>query len=467
MARSVPFFDRERELAQLDAAWAAPGAQLVTLWGRRRVGKSTLLSRFANGKRGIYFYGTRMTERSVLDALAIQVAEAFDDAYLRTAPFPTWDSALGYLSDRARDERTLVVVDEFPYLCETTPGLDTLVQRWWDRVHASTQLVLVLAGSRFSFMEGLTGARGPLHGRRTSQVEVHPFDYLDAARFFDNLAPADRVRAYASFGGVPAYLRHWNPSLDLQANLETTMLTPSHVLFREAEELLRTEFHQVALYASILRAVANGEERPSDIARAVGRHSADEIFDHLYRLQELRFLQREVPVTDQGRPRGQRVLYRLADPYLRFWFRFVAPFQSLLQLGRGRDLWQREIEPNLDAFVGRTTWESVCQQCLWRRIADGNLPVEVAQLGRWWDGKDEIDVVGLWNGRATLIGECKWSRSPVGQDVLLSLQQKSARLPTGPRPLWVLASQSGFTPELRRRAAAADDLLLLDPADLY
>lgn len=230
--------------------------------------------------------------------------------------------------------------------------------------------------------------------------------------------------------------------------------------------MLRTEFHQEALYASILRAVASGEERPSDIARAVGRHSADEIFDHLRRFQELHFLRREVPVTEWERPRTQRVLYRLADPYLRFWFRFVSPYQSFLQLGKGTEVWEREIAPALDEFVGRTTWEEVCVQHLWRRLATNKLSVKFAQLGRWWDGHDEIDLVGLWHARVTLVGECKWTSSPVDEEVLASLGRKARTLPLEEPLLWVLASRSGFSRRLQERAAR-DNLLLLTPDDLF
>jgi len=462
----MAFFNREHELDQLEAAWQTPGSALVTLWGRRRVGKSTLLSQFATKKRAVYLYGTRLAERDILADLATQAAEVFDEPYLRAAPFPTWDAALDYLADRARNQRLLLILDEFPYLCEATLGLDTLIQRWWDRAHDSAQLVVVLAGSGLSFMEGLTGVRGPLHGRRTAQVEVHPFDYFDAARFFPHLEPTDRARAYACFGGIPAYLQHWTSHGGLAQQVQRTILSPGHALFREAEELLRTEFHQEALYASILRAVATGEARPSDIARAVGRRSADEIFDHLRRLQELRFLRREVPVTELERARTQRVLYRLADPYLRFWFRFVSPFRSFLQLGGGPHLWTEEIAPALDEFVARTTWEEVCVQHLWRRQQAGRLGVRIAQLGRWWNGQDEIDLVGMWAGRVTLVGECKWTASPVDADALFTLQRKAAKLPVEQPPLWVLASRSGFHPVLRERAQAGD-VLLLTPNDLY
>lgn len=202
------------------------------------------------------------------------------------------------------------------------------------------------------------------------------------------------------------------------------------------------------------------------IAQAVGRRSADEIFDHLRRLQELQLLRREVPETERQRARTQRVLYRLADPYLRFWFHYVSPFQSLLQLGRAPYVWEREIAPTLDEFVARTTWEEVCIQHLWRRLETGQLPASVAQLGRWWDPREEIDLVGLWRGQATLVGECTWTAGPVDERVFMNLQRKAQQLPLAERPLWVLASRAGFDRIVRQRAEHGD-CLLIEPADLY
>jgi AAA+ ATPase superfamily predicted ATPase len=293
-----------------------------------------------------------------------------------------------------------------------------------------------------------------------------PYDPADPAQFYAHNAPIDRVRAYGCFGGIPAYLRFWEADRSLEDQVEATLLTPGHFLFREGEELLRTEFHQEALYASILRAVATGQHRPSDIARAVGRHSADEIFDHLRRLQALHFLRREVPVTEWDRPRTQRVQYRLADPYLRFWFRYVLPFQSFLQLGRGDDLWVQEIAPTLDEFVARTTWEEVCVQHLWRRQAEATLSARFAQLGRWWDNEDEIDLVGMWGGRVTIVGECKWTSSLVDTRVFADLQRKAPKLPLGDQPLWVLASRSGFCRDIRERAATGR-LMLIEPTEFF
>lgn len=460
------FHDRERELAQLERFWAIPGAQLVTLWGRRRVGKSALLSHFAAGKRAIYLYGARVAEPDILRDLALQAARALDISYLRFAPFPNWDVALSFLAEQSQDARILLIFDEFPYLCEATQGLDTLVQRWWDLQGQQADLMLVIAGSAFSAMAGLTGYDGALHGRRTGQMSVEPFDYFDASRFYPQLEPEDRVRAYATFGGIPAYLRYWQPDWTLSDAAQGTLLNPGHLLFRDGEELLRTEFHNEALYASILRTVAAGDGRPSDIARSVGRHGANEIAEHLRRLLDLRFLTREVPVTEWRQTRSRRVLYRIADPYLRFWFRFVAPFQSAIQLGDAEAIWSDEIRPRLDDFVARTTWEDVIIQYLWRRFATATLSVDVTHLGRWWDGQDEIDIVGLWDPDVVIVGECKWSVQPVDERVLAELRRKARKLDYAREPLWVLASRSGFTRELRRQAEGGG-VLLIEPPDLF
>jgi AAA+ ATPase superfamily predicted ATPase len=460
------FHDRERELEQLEELWRTDGAQLVTVSGRRRVGKSALLSRFAHGKRAVYLYGTRIAEPDILENLAIESAAAFGLDYLRSNPFPNWSGALDFLTEQVRTQRTLIILDEFPYLCEVTRGLDTLVQRWWDRHGQASNVMLVIAGSTLSFMSELTSYAGALHGRRTGQMSVEPFDYTNAARFFAHLEPVDRVRAYACFGGTPAYLRYWRPEWDLAEAVQSTYLRADHLLFREGEDLLRTEFHQEALYASILRAVASGERRPSDIARAAGRQGVNEIAEHLRKLQDLHYLRREVPITEWERPRSQRVQYRLNDPYLRFWFQFVSPNQSALQLGRARPVWESRISPHLDEFAARTAWEEVCTQFLGQTAMVDSGRLRFNRLGRWWDGQDEIDLVGTLDKRVTLVGECKWSSAPVDERTLLGLRRKALKLELDDEPLWVLASRSEFTPELRRRADI-DNVLLFTPGEMY
>jgi len=464
--RTPDFFNRARELQQLERAWASDRPQMITLWGRRRVGKSALLSQFAAGKRAIYIYGTRISEADVLENLSTQMARAFDQPFLADIKLASWDNAFEIMTRESRSGRLLIVFDEFPYLCEVSQGLDTLVQRWWDRIHRTENVMLVVAGSAFSFMRGLTGLSGALHGRRTGQLDVEPFDYFDAAHFMQHLNPVDRVRGYACYGGIPAYLTHIDASHSLEQGIQESILAPGAFLNREGEDLLRTEFHNETVYASILRSMASGEERPSDIARDIGRGAANEILDHLLRLQDLHMIRRFVPITETHRPRSQRVLYRLSDPYLRFWFRYVSRYQPSLMLGEAEVIWEQVIQPSLDEFVARTTWEEVCMQYLWRRVATGQMPTSFQQLGRWWDNQTEIDIVGTWDNQVTLIGECKWTNAVVDMRAFDALRAKATKLDISDQPTWVLASRSGFDAELHHHAEDGD-VLLIEPDDLF
>lgn len=274
-------------------------------------------------------------------------------------------------------------------------------------------------------------------------------------------------RAYAAFGGVPAYLDVWRDGVALPDMIQSALLTPGELLFAEADELLRTEFHQATMYMAILRAITFGQVKPSDIARAAGKPSADDIFPYLRRLIELRLVRREAPVTEWDQVRPRATLYWLDDPYLRFWFRYVSPTRARLQLGGARRVWDAEIAPTLNQFVAATTWESVCQQGIWRQVAAGSLPVDLTHLGRWWDNTDAIDLVGHWQGDVRLVGECKWTNEPVGETTLVELQRKAAKLSLRQLPIWVLASRSGFTPELRQLATTRADLALITPDRLY
>lgn len=465
MKTPSPFFNRRSELDLLQRVWESPGAQLVTVWGRRRVGKTALLSRFAQDKPGLYVYGTGVTEAAALEAFARTAAETLQEPLLRQTAFQSWTAALDYVSSRVGQDRFLFLLDEFPYLASASQGLDTVLQRWWDLQGSSSRMCVIVSGSAFGFMRQLTGSTGGLHGRRTAHLVVHPFGYGDAAAFYPDLSPDDRVRAYAMVGGIPAYLLHWLGADDLREAALSTFLAQGHFLFTDAEELLRIEFHQEAFYASILRAMAAGERRPGKIARALGRGSASDVLPYLRRLVEMGLIRREVPVTEHGKPRSRWAEYRLADPYLRFWNAFVAPYQSLVQLGRSVYVWDELVTPELDRFVSRTAWEEVVAQFLQERLRAGEEPL-FQQLGRWWDGRSEIDLVGVLRGRVVLIGECKWTRQPIGPQALDELRGQAAGLPLGPETLWVLASRSGFTSELRE-LSRQQRLLLIEPEDLF
>ncbi|HXF73866.1 MAG TPA: ATP-binding protein [Actinomycetota bacterium] len=421
------FLDRTEELAALERAWRAAGASLIVVWGRRRTGKTRLLGRFVEGKPAVYHGATEQ-------ASALELARLSDAARaaLRPGPgdllahgdFPDWPTALSYLGQRARRQRLLVVLDEFPYLVRAEPALPSIVQRFWDHEGRRTKLRLVLCGSATSVMEDLQREHAPLFGRVDLRLHVRPFSYLDAAAFHPRLAPAERAIAYGVLGGMPGYQLRWDDRVSHRANLRRLFGDPTSPLLDEGEFVLASELPEGAGYFRILRAIAAGERTYGGIKRL----AAIDIERPLDRLTALGLVERVTPVTEDP-TRTKRAVYRIADNFLAFWFRFVYPHRADIARGLGDHVVDRVILPGLSDHMGEP-WEEMARAFLRRAAARGELPVEVTALGRWWsgDGTVEIDVVGLRGRTAVLVGSVKWARR-VGSQELARLRRAAEALP--------------------------------------
>jgi hypothetical protein len=343
----MPFLGRDRELAVLGELHDSGRPELFVLYGRRRVGKTELLQQFCRGRRAVYFLAAQVREKDNLRAFRDALVEGLGDPLAQGIEFPDWSAALGFVAERAREERLVVVLDEFPYLCEATKGLSSIVQRFWDTKGKAGRLMLVLCGSQVSFMEEeVLAERSPLFGRRTGQRRLEPLRPPDALRFFPRWPLAERVRAYGILGGMPAYLRRFDDARTLRENVLREILRPEGYLFDEVNFLLKAELTSPATYNSILAAVARGEEKVGDVALAVGVDSPT-ANKYLTTLRDLQLVEREVPLTDPDPLRSRRGTYRIADRFLAFHFRHVQPNAGLIQSGRGESVWERSIEPDL------------------------------------------------------------------------------------------------------------------------
>lgn len=342
------FLGRSRELDVLTELGASKRPELFVLYGRRRVGKTELLQQFCRGRRAVYFLAAQVREKDNLRAFRDALAEGLNDPLAANVEFPDWGAALAFAGERARDERLVLVLDEFPYLCEATKGLPSIVQRFWDTRAKSSQLMLVLCGSQVSFMENeVLAETSPLFGRRTGQRRLEPLRPPDALRFFDAWPLKERVAGYAMLGGMPAYLRRFDPVRSLRENTLREVLRPEGYLFDEVNFLLRAELTSPATYNSILAAVARGSEKLGDVALTVGVDSPT-ANKYLTTLRDLQLVEREVPLTDPDPLRSRRGTYRVADRFLAFHFRHVQPNAALIQSGRGESVWERSIEPDLE-----------------------------------------------------------------------------------------------------------------------
>jgi hypothetical protein len=450
--------NRNQELHWLTSHLTRDERQLLVVYGRRRVGKTTLVTGALDTlpMTSVYYLCDQRGPAHNATQFASRCAETFDDISPTVEGFV---DAFEYLKRRV-DGPCVVALDEFSYLVETDETIPSVFQTIVDDVLAETAISIVLLGSSISMMEeGVLSYDSPLYGRRTGQWKLAPLSFADMREFFPTEDIETQIQIYSVLGGVPAYLEQFDPEQSLTQNIETHVLSKGAFLYEEPEFLLRQELREPATYMAILEAIAGGATRVTEIANEIGKN-ASSMSRYLKNLTELALVTRDTPVTD---PDGRGV-YRIADDFLRFWFRFVAPNRGPLEQGRTAPL-RDSIVDSLSTHTSQT-FEDVCQQA----VQTGAFPVACSRVGRWWYKQAEIDVVGLDDQTDTLLlGECKWTASPVGVGLLADLEAltEDVRWKGTERTVqYVLFSRSGFTDELRRIADDRSDLYLYTPREL-
>jgi len=449
------FINRVRELSFLERRYAADQAELVVLYGRRRVGKTELLRRFCEGKRHFFYVADLGTEASTLAELARRYGELFHNDPESTH-FATWDQAFKALARQAGGERLIVVLDEFTYLLQTSPTLPSILQRLWDESLQHTHLMLILSGSYIGIMEReVLAYQAPLYGRRTAQWHLQPLSFTDARLFLPGYSLQDQVRAYAVLGGVPAYLRQFADRRPLLDNIEGEILSQGAFLYDEPRFLLQMELREPRVYFAILEAIATGRVRQEEISQAVGVKGAS-LGYYLNTLRDLGLLERAVPVTDADPAHSRQGRYQLLDPFFRFWFRFV--YRERVHLERGDTATVRQaVSEQSDALAG-WAFEEICRARVWELAAAGRIPFRPQRVGMWWDTQAQIDVAAL-DEEYVLLGECRWRSRPLGPEALAELKRKAEHVPGNRHQVLALFARAGFTEPLQAEAAGQGVLL--------
>jgi hypothetical protein len=455
------FINRVAELDLLEKMYTSGKAELFVLYGRRRVGKTELLAQFCASKRAVFFVSDLGSEISLRSALSNTVNTILLGSDRISAVYSSWEDLFQALGQAALTERLVVVLDEFPYLVSAHHPVSTILQRLWDQSLKNSQLMLILCGSYIGMMEAIVlGYQAPLYGRRTGQYLLEPLQFQDARLLFTHYSLEDQVRAFAIFGGTPAYLKTLLAKTTLEQNILQGILTRGSFLFDEVRFVLQQELREPRNYFAILQAIAGGKTRLNEIKQATGIEGATAYLDTL---QQLHLVERRVPVTETQPHKSRRGIYRLRDPYLRFWFRFVHPNRSMLERGGAQIILDNQVLPQLDLFTS-LAFEEICQQFLLQTGLSGKLPFLPLNIGNWWRANEEIDLVVLGETDAMLV-ECKWTGKPVGVDILANLERKADLIKTeleNRQVYFALCARSGFTRQLVEKAATRGDLILFD-----
>lgn len=456
------FVNRVEELAALSRWWDAPGARLGMIWGRRRVGKTALLQRFARELRTVFHVARGAPPGDELTALARRAAQVVAlPRRVESRGFADWGEALEVLAEAAGEEPLLVVLDEFPELVAATPHLETELRAVWQELGQDSSLRLLLCGSAVRTMTAMVQERAPLYGRFDLLLQLHPFRPHEAAAMLLALDPPQRAVAWGVCGGMPLYLSLWDTGGGVGDNLLALFGRPGAPLLTEGDLVLATEGGGGDLARRILHAIAAGRNRYAEIVEAAGggRRPADVLLD----LERLRLVERVAPITDDPRVRGGRSTYRIGDNFLAFWLGAVARVRPEIERGLGASVVDVLLQ-RLDDHMG-PRWEDAFRDHLRRLAIAGELGPEVVAVGPWWTREREpaeIDAVVLAgrSRRAVLVGEAKWAKSIDAGGLAAVLRQRAARLPS-------VAEDLRLAVAAREEVRNAEGILAVTAADVF
>ena len=460
------FVGRVKELEALEKQYRANESALVIVYGRRRVGKTALISEFLKTHSdSIYFLATEESEKQNLNYFKIQVSEFTGNEILKSASVD-WLTVFKTLIEYKTKTKKIIVFDEFQYIGQSNPAFPSIMQKIWDVLLKDSNIMLILCGSLVSLMKSQTlDYSSPLYGRRTGQIRLKqiPFSYYH--EFFDNCSNNKLLPFYAVTGGVPKYIETLCDYTDVYKAIEQNVLNSQSFLYEEPYFLLQKEVSEIGSYFSLIKSIANGNHKLANIATDLSLKQTG-LTKYLKVLMDLDLIEREVPVTETALEKSKSGLYRITDNFIAFWFKFIYPYRSYLEKGETAFVLsqiKKCFVQNYAAFV----YEDVCRAKMWELSAADNWRFHIDKVGRYWGAKaGEIDIVAIDTiGKHIVLGECKYTNSSKGLSILHSLQEKAEamlKLTHAKSVQYILFSTAGFTQGLIDEAKTNTDVKLIE-----
>jgi AAA+ ATPase superfamily predicted ATPase len=464
------FIGRESELQFLEDKYKEENGQLIVLYGRRRIGKTETLHQFCKDKPHVFYSCIQTSDQGQLQKFSTELLKEDIPARKYISTFPNWSDAFLSILDLPTDQKKLVVIDEFPYMVRANKSIPSILQNIWDTYFKEENIMLILCGSAMSFIEKeILAEKNPLYGRATGIYKMKEMGFYEACRFFENYSDEDKILAYSILGGVPHYLKQWNPKMSVAENIQKNILTKGCILYSEVDFLLHQELRETSIYNSIIESIALGNTKLNEISTNSLINDTAKTSVYLKNLMELGIIERAFSVDTSIKERGNkgRWQYHLNDHFFRFWYTFGFSNFSQLEDGDAAGVYKYVIEPNLHAFAS-FTFEEVCQEFLRKKQKNNELPFRYAKIGKWFGkttirdtssknnvrvDETEIDVMAISANRKNyLIGECKYKASPFRYSDYLNVKAKLQDLQKSASFYYALFSQNGFDEKIRQEA---------------
>lgn len=454
----MKFINRKREMATLEKEYTREKS-FVVLYGRRRTGKTTLIKEFITDKNAFYFFADKQNESLQISRFKKQLAEYFKDEFLKKIEINDWDTIFDYFINKIRDdEKFILVIDEFQYLCSVNKGFSSIFQRIYDEKICHKNIMVILCGSLISMMYSeVLSYDSPLYGRRTAQIKLQPITFEYYKDFFENKSKKERIEFYSITGGIPKYILEFDKTESPLWNIENNIFNKDNFLYSEPKFLLQEEINDLSRYFSILNSIASGNTKLSSICSNLELNS-NGITPYITKLIDLAILEKEVPVTE-NLENSKKGLYKIKDNYLKFWFSYVYPYQSYLEI-ENLTYPLDKIKNEFNLWVSKI-YEELARETLFSNL---QIPFPIKKLGRWWNNNEEIDIVALGD-KDIIFGECKWSNKKVGLSVLFSLKEKSKKVNwnnNSRKEYFILFSKEGFSEDLIALSEKDKTIILSD-----
>jgi AAA+ ATPase superfamily predicted ATPase len=410
------FVGREKELAALNKLFDEKTFQMVVVYGRRRIGKTTLISEFIIDKPAILFTSQEANDSLNLSRFS-QKLYSFFGLPESTGAFLSWNAAFEFIAEKASERQFVLAFDEYPYAAAANRSLNSILQAAIDHSFKSTGVFIVLCGSHVGFMENeVLGYKSPLFGRRTAQIKLDGFDYYDSAKMLGSFSIEDKLKLYACVGGTPHYLSQIKASESFGDNIKRLFFDISGYLYNEPMMLLQQELREPAMYNSIVMTIAGGASKLNEIATKINE-DGPKVSKYLQTLVNLQIVQKIYPFGDNPQ-NSRRGIYRVMDNCYRFWYCFVFPNKPEIESGSGDIVADTELfGDTLTTYIGKPTFETVCTQYMQRVNRKGLLPITATSFGSWWgpDPKEkkqaDFDIVAANRSKKQIIlCECKWRK---------------------------------------------------------
>lgn len=457
-----PFINRESELDFLHKEYNEKRSSFVVIYGRRRVGKTTLIKEFIKDKNALYFLATEETERENRKNLQHIVAEFTGNRLLEKDVFLEWEDLFHLIKDQEPGKKAVLVIDEFQYLGKTNKAFPSLFQKIWDTSLQDSNLMVILCGSLVGMMIAQTlSYSSPLYGRRTGQLQIKPISFEHYHRFFEHPEDLNLIEYYSVTGGVPKYVELFRPTGNIEEDIAENILSKQSFLYEEPVFLLEKETGEIGTYFSIIKTIAAGNRKLGKIASALNVTQTG-LTKYLKVLIDLDLIKRDVPVTEKNPAKSKKGLYFINDHFISFWFRFVWIYRNYLEIDNTGPVIKKIRENFRDNHVS-FVYEEICKDKMMKMSSENEIPFELLRCGRWWDKDTEIDLVGIsGNEKNYIFGECKYTEKKTDADVYFNLKVKAEKVTKDPAIVkhYILFSRAGFTDTLHRIAEETGELYL-------